>query len=152
MAEYSTSVTIRATPTQVFAYLVTASGITAWMGQFASLNARPGGTFAVDIAGSPIRGQFVEVDPPNRVVMTWGLAGSPDFPPGASTVSFTLTPIGNGTRVDVVHSGLPDDRVEGHVDGWVHFLARLRLVARGELLAQDDWMPLRRRGDPNRAD
>ena len=146
MAEYATSIAIRATPAQVFAYLVTAAGMTAWMGQHATLDPRPGGLFAVDIAGSPIRGEFVEVNPPHRVVMTWGLAGSAEFPAGASTVSFTLTATGDGTRVDVLHSNLPDDRVEGHVDGWAHFLPRLELVAQGTVVTDDDWVPLPRRG------
>ena len=145
MAEYATSIDIRATPAQVFTYLVTPAGMTAWMGQHATLDPRPGGVFAVDIAGSPIRGEFVDVDPPHRVVMTWGLAGSAEFPAGASTVSFTLTATDDGTRVDVVHSGLPDDRVEGHVDGWTHFLPRLQLAARGAPVANDDWTPLPRR-------
>jgi uncharacterized protein YndB with AHSA1/START domain len=141
MAEYATSIDIRATPSEVFEYLVTPEGMTAWMGQHAELDPRPGGTFAVDIAGSPIRGEFVEIDRPHRVVVTWGLAGSADFPPGASTVSFTLSSASGGTRVDVVHSGLPDDRVEGHVDGWAHFLPRLQLAAHGEPVADDDWKP-----------
>jgi uncharacterized protein YndB with AHSA1/START domain len=142
MAEYRTSIEIHATPDQVFDYLVTAEGLTAWMGEHAILEPAVGGVFRVDIAGAPIRGQYLEVDRPNRVVVSWGLAGSEEFPSGTSRVSFTLSPVNGGTFVDLVHSDLPEIRVEGHVDGWKHFLPRLAAAAGGEPLAIDDWIPL----------
>ena len=142
MAEYATSIDIEASPAEVFDYLVTPKGMTAWMGQHAVLDPRPGGLFEVNIAGSPIRGEYLEVDRPRRVVVSWGVAGSEEFPAGTSTVSFTLTPIGTATRVDLLHSGLPDARVEGHAYGWSHFLPRLGGVAAGRIAGEDHWMPL----------
>lgn len=141
MAEQVTSIEINAEPAVVFEYLVTPEAMTAWMGQHAVLEPRPGGVFAVDIAGSPVRGTYLEVEAPRRVVVSWGGAGNDDLPPGASTVAFTLTPTGQGARVDVVHSGLPDADVAGHVDGWSHFLARLVVVATGGDAGDDDWVP-----------
>ena len=61
------------------------------MGQRAELQAIPSGGFAVDINGVPVRGEYLEVDPPHRVVISWGMAGSDDLPPGGSRVEFTLT-------------------------------------------------------------
>lgn len=145
MAEYRSSIEIRATPDEVFDYLVTPSGMTAWMGQHATLEPHVGGVFQVDIAGSPIRGRYLEVVRPERVVVSWGVAGSAEFPAGTSRVSFTLTRTAGGTRVDLLHSDLPELRVGGHADGWAHFLARLTAVAQGEVLAADDWIPLPRR-------
>lgn len=142
MAEYATSIEIAAAPADVFDYLVTEAGMTAWMGQHAALDPRPGGRFAVDIAGFPIRGRYLEVERPHRVVVSWGVAGSHDLPPGASTVGFTLTPTAHGTRVDVMHSGLPAAQLAGHADGWAHFLSRLRVVAPGGDAGQDDWVPI----------
>jgi uncharacterized protein YndB with AHSA1/START domain len=148
MAEHSTSIEIRARAEQVFDHLVTPDGLTAWMGVRAVLDPRPDGVFEVDIAGSPIRGRYLEVERPRRVVVSWGLAGSDDLPAGASRVSFTLTPTGSGgTRVDVVHSGLPDALTAGHVDGWAHFLSRLLIVGEGGRAGIDDWTPLLPRGD-----
>lgn len=141
MAEYTTSIEIDAPPETVFEYLTTPAGMTAWMGQHAELDPRPGGNFAVDISGHPIRGEFLRVEPPTRVVVSWGLAGSTDLPAGASTVEFTLTAIDDGTRVDLVHSALPDAEVDGHVDGWSHFLPRLRLAAAGSDPGPDSWQP-----------
>lgn len=142
MPDFRTSIEIEAAPDVVFDYLVTPGGMTAWMGEFAVLEPRPGGRFDVDIAGFPIRGEYLEVDPPRRVVVSWGIAGSDDLPPGASTVSFELTAIGSGTRVDLTHSGLPDARVPGHRAGWAHFLPRLRGAGTGHPPGIDDWRPL----------
>lgn len=80
MAEYTTSIEINATPDEVFDYLVTPTGLTAWMGEHATLEPHPGGAFQVDIAGSPIRGQFLEVVRPRWVVVSWGVAAARNFP------------------------------------------------------------------------
>jgi uncharacterized protein YndB with AHSA1/START domain len=142
MAEHSSSIEIDASPDEVFAYLITPDGMTTWMGTRAVLDPRPDGVFEVDIAGTPVRGRYLAVDPPHRVVVSWGVAGSEDLPPGASTVSFTLTPTTSGTRVDLLHSGLPEPRVAGHRDGWAHFLPRLVIAARGDDPGLDQWQPL----------
>jgi uncharacterized protein YndB with AHSA1/START domain len=142
MAEYSTSIEIDAPPARVFDYLVTEAGMTAWMGQHATLAPEPGGEFAVDIAGYAIRGHYLQVERPHRVVVSWGVAASDDLPPGASTVEFRLTPIPHGTRVDLVHSQLPDTELHGHADGWTHFLPRLQTVATGGNAGPDDWRPI----------
>lgn len=141
MAEYTTSIEIEAEPSVVFDYLVTEAGMTAWMGQSAMLEPRAGGGFAVDIAGYAIRGEYLEVERPHRVVVSWGIAGSPDLPAAASTVAFTLSPTAQGTRVELVHSQLPDSELDGHADGWTHFLPRLRIVAAGGDPGDDDWVP-----------
>ena len=74
-------------------------------------------------------------------------SGSHDLPPGASTVEFRLTPAARGTRVDLVHSDLPDASLDGHADGWTHFLSRLEIVAAGGDAGPDDWVPIEARGD-----
>lgn len=141
MVEFETSIDIDAPPAAVFEYLVTEEGLTTWMGQHAALDARVGGAFAVDIAGHPVRGEFLALEPNSRVVVSWGFAGSDDLPPGASTVSFTLTPTETGTRVDLVHADLPDGEVRGHADGWRHFVPRLADAVLGRS-TPDHWRPL----------
>ena len=142
MAEHASSIEIDADPETVFDFLVTEAGLTAWMGQHARLDPRPGGEFAVDIAGYPVRGEYRVVDRPRRVVVTWGMVGSEALPPGASEVAFTLTPTAAGTRVDLLHSALPETVVPGHVDGWAHFLPRLAVVGAGGEPGADTWSPL----------
>lgn len=144
MPEFVTSIDIEAPPEVVFAHLTTAEGMVAWMGQHADLRPEPGGVFAVDINGTPVRGHYLELDPPRRVVVSWGIAGSDDLPAGASRVEFTLTPIEAGTRLDLRHSGLPDTRTDGHAKGWAHFLDRLTLAASDRDPGPDPWAPASR--------
>ena len=147
MAEFTASIEIAAAPEEVFDYFVTDAGITAWMGQYASLDARPGGGFAVDIAGYPVRGEYLVVERPSRVVVSWGFAGNDELPPGASTVSFTLTPTATGTLVALTHSDLPAPQLAGYAAGWGHFLPRLRLAGAGRDAGPDDWAPVAQETD-----
>lgn len=141
MAEHRNTIDIDASPEVVFPFLVTEKGMTAWMGQWASLEPVPGGSFAVDIAGYPVRGSYLIVDPPRRLVLSWGFAGNESLPPGASTVSFELIEIESGTRLKVVHTDLPDVDVAGHARGWDHFLPRLAVTVLGQCLPPDAWTP-----------
>lgn len=125
MAEFTTSIDIEAPPEIVFDHLVTTEGLLAWMGQRAEIDAQPGGVFSLDIDGNPIRGEYVTVDPHHTVVVTWGLLGSDILPAGSTRVEFHLTPIPVGTRVDLLHTGLPEDQVPPHAEGWPHFLGAL---------------------------
>ena len=125
----SASIHIEAEPERIFAYFTRPEAMVRWMGEFARLQATPGGEFAVDIRGVPVRGRYLEIDPPRRLVISWGHAGSEHLPPGASTLEVRLTPDGGGTRVEINHSGLPEPEATGHVAGWRHFLARLAQAA-----------------------
>lgn len=142
MAEYTTSIEIDARPEVVFEYLTTNAGMTAWMGQHASLDARPGGQFAVDIAGYAVRGSYLHVEPPTRVVVSWGIIGTPDLAAGSTTVEFRLSPTERGTLVELTHSELPDTALAGHRDGWEHFMPRLVIAASGGDAGADHWRPM----------
>jgi uncharacterized protein YndB with AHSA1/START domain len=99
-----------------------------------------GGLFQVDINGRDIAvGEFVDVDPPRRVVFTWGWQGSTDVPPGSSTIEVDLVPDGEATVVQFTHRGLPPGPAEAHVEGWDHFLPRLVTVAAGGDAGPDPW-------------
>ncbi|MBV2362269.1 SRPBCC family protein [Streptomonospora nanhaiensis] len=141
MAEFRDSVDIAAPPETVFEYLTTNAGMEAWMGRYADLDPTPGGRFAVDIAGHPVRGEYLHVERPSRVVVSWGFAGSEDLPAGASTVEFRLTATTTGTRLDLRHSNLPSAEVPGHADGWANFLPRLAVAGAGGDPGPDNWVP-----------
>jgi uncharacterized protein YndB with AHSA1/START domain len=101
------------------------------MGDYAILDAIPGGLFSIDINGVPVRGRYLELDPPHRLLISWGHAGSDILPPGASPVEITLTAIPEGTRVNIEHRDLPPEEAAKHVVGWAHFLGRLTIAALG---------------------
>jgi uncharacterized protein YndB with AHSA1/START domain len=136
--EFSTSIDIDAPPEIVFEHLTTPAGMVAWMGQHAELRPEPGGRFSVDIDGAAVRGEYLEVQAPTRVVVSWGMAGSEDLPPGSSRVEFTLTATANGTHLELRHTGLPDARVDGHTRGWARFLTALRDVATRSVSYRED--------------
>jgi uncharacterized protein YndB with AHSA1/START domain len=138
-AAYTTSVHIDAVPERVFDYFTKPEAIVRWMGDYAALDPTPGGEFTLDINGVPVRGRYLEVDPPRRLLLSWGHAGSNRLPPGASTVEITLTPSDGGTTVTIVHSGLPAAEADQHRLGWPHFLERLVIAAPGGDPGADPW-------------
>lgn len=141
MPDFSTSIEIEAPREVVFAHLTQAEHMVSWMGQHAELRAVPGGKFAVDVNGYLIRGEYLEVDPPKRIVVSWGMTGAADLPPGSSRVEFVLTPTAAGTHLTLIHSGLPDSRAKTHSAGWANYLARLQAAAHGSDPGPDEWLP-----------
>ncbi len=135
------TVHIDAPPERVYEYLTRPAAIVAWMGEHALADARPGGRLALDIKGAPVRGRFVHLDPPHRLVISWGYAGSAVLPPGASTVEIRLIADRGGTRVELEHRDLPDGQRPGHISGWTHYLTRLALAAAGRDPGPDPGMP-----------
>jgi uncharacterized protein YndB with AHSA1/START domain len=101
-----------------------------WIGEWADLRPEPGGTFALDLSKTPVRGEYVEVAPPRRVVFTWGVAGKDSLPPGSTTVEIVLTADGPDTIVELFHHDLPAEELDSHLKGWTAMLDRLVRVTR----------------------
>jgi uncharacterized protein YndB with AHSA1/START domain len=99
-----------------------------WMGVGAELNPAPGGSFRIDVDGEHIaRGEFREVDPPYRLVMTWGWEGDPEVAPGTTTVEITLTADEGGTLLRLRHTGLPNlGQMDAHREGWAMYTGKLK--------------------------
>jgi uncharacterized protein YndB with AHSA1/START domain len=117
---------IQAPPEVVFPYFTDPALIVAWIGERAELDPRPGGVFALDMGDVAAHGVYLAVEPPYRVVFTWGIPGDDALPPGGSTVEVVLTPDGDDTLVVLTHRGLPASRIGDHRAGWEHQLGRLR--------------------------
>jgi uncharacterized protein YndB with AHSA1/START domain len=138
-APYTAAVHIDADPERVFDYFTRPEAIVRWMGDYAALDPVPGGQFTLDINGVPVRGRYLVVDRPHRLLLSRGHAGSDRLPPGASTVEVTLTPHNGGTTVTIVHAGLPAPEDRQHRQGWPHFLDRLVIAAAGGDPGPDPW-------------
>jgi uncharacterized protein YndB with AHSA1/START domain len=119
------SVRIAATPDVVFPYFTDATLMREWIGHWTSSEPWSGGAFAVDFERAPVRGSYLAVEPPHRVVFTWGIAGNDVLPAGSSTVEVTLRADGEDTIVELVHRGLPEARKADHQSGWTALLATL---------------------------
>ena len=139
-------IAIDASPETVWQFLVDPEKATRWMGQRATLDPQPGGVYNVEvIPGHIASGEFVELDPPRRLVQTWGWDAGEDgprsVPPGSSTIEFELIPDGNGTIVRFTHRDLPDAAAaESHAHGWDHYFERLAIAAPGGDAGPDPWL------------
>jgi uncharacterized protein YndB with AHSA1/START domain len=134
-------VRIDARPETVFEFFVDPGKMARWKGTDADLDPRPGGVYRVGgiAGGATVVGEFVEVEPPTRLVFTWGWEGDPDVPPGSSTVEVTLTADGEATVLRLVHRDLPAGQGRKHMEGWHHFMPRLATAAIGRDPGPDPW-------------
>jgi uncharacterized protein YndB with AHSA1/START domain len=130
------TVDIAAPPERVFRALTT-DEVTKWWGSdemyrttsFTS-DLRVGGKWRSDgkgADGSPffVEGEYLEIDPPRKLVQTWRPQWEPDLPP--TTITYRLEPIDGGTRVTVRHEGFGANRAscDGHSNGWTRVLGWL---------------------------
>jgi uncharacterized protein YndB with AHSA1/START domain len=124
---------VDAPPETVFSYFTDPEKYRRWMGREAELDPRPGGLYRVKVSDlGAVSGRYVEVDPPRRVIFTWGWEGNDEVPPGSSTVEVTLEADGDATIVRLRHTGLPGDESRAlHGQGWTHYLSRLSVAGAG---------------------
>jgi uncharacterized protein YndB with AHSA1/START domain len=125
---------IDASPETIFDFFTDPAKAVQWMGEQATLDPRPGGVYRVAMNEQYVAmGEYLEIDPPRRVVFTWGWKdGLQQMPPGSSTVEVTLTPDGDATVVRLIHRDIPTpEAAESHRSGWNRFLPQLAAVAAG---------------------
>ena len=125
-------VQISASQETVYSYFTDASKMTRWQGIAARLDPQPGGEFFCDLDDNMVmEGKFLELDPFNKIVFTFGWQGHPVVSPGSTRVEVTLEPAEGGTLLTLRHLDLPADEREMHGHGWDFFLARLVIAAPG---------------------
>jgi len=123
------TVEIEATPERVFQAISTEEVCQWWVraGVFDtrewSADVRVGGRWrATGVArGNPytLEGEFLEVDPPNKLVQTWRTVGAPGPAGAETTVAYHLEPTEHGTRVTLRHWGFGTRQAtEGNGLGW----------------------------------
>ncbi len=137
-------ISIAARPETVWEFLVDPEKACRWMGLSATLEPRPGGVYRVEVLpGTVARGVFVELDPPRRLVYTWGWeSGASPLPPGSTTIEIELIPDDeDGTTVHFTHRDLPSsEAAAAHTHGWEHYLERLVVAAAGGDPGADPWL------------
>ena len=130
---------IAARPSIVFEAMTTAEGVAAWFGPddvpvvHAEMDARVGGAYRVHFRTLDGRdheacGEFLEVVPPRRIVMSWSWAfgGVPEESGRISRVEIELTPIADGTELTFTHARLWSEASEkSHAWGWSRALEKL---------------------------
>ena len=120
-------------PAKVWAALTTAEGLSAWFGEEAAIDLRPGGSARMRFGSEFSVDMRVErVEEPTVFGFTWQIYGLPEDDPRRTYVEFTLEPTGAGTRLRVVETGfaqLPEDAYRAAYDsntkGWASELGEL---------------------------
>jgi uncharacterized protein YndB with AHSA1/START domain len=123
----------------VFELLTTARGLLEWIAVDAECEPAPGGVIRWRHEnGAVMSGRFLTVEPPSRVVFSYGWErGGPDVPPGSTEVEIVLDSHDAGTRLRLVHRRLSRDVAREHQAGWRWFLGRLAERSRGEAAARN---------------
>jgi uncharacterized protein YndB with AHSA1/START domain len=143
---------IRARPATVFGLLSTAEGLTAWWGPddlpvlSAEADVRVGGRFRVrfrtiDGAEHECAGEFLEVEPPVRIVMSWRWTsgGEPEESGRVSRVEMHVRPHETGAELTLVHADLLNAATEaGHRGGWTGALDKLQARLSGVARASEE--------------
>lgn len=124
---------LQAPPERVFEALIRPDLYRQWMGPEGSttdvseMDPVPGGRLAFTVGFSDgfsvlIQGEYITVDPPNRISHTWLVEGD-DV---ATTVTIDLHASGSGTQLVLVHEGFSETEDRDQNDGgWRHQLDRL---------------------------
>lgn len=127
------SVEIAAPPERVFRALASKEVVDWWVrpGVFNTTewtgDVRVGGRWRATgvVQGQPyaLEGEFLEIDPPRRLVYTWHRVGTPGTP---TTVTCLVERLARGTRVTLRHSGFTSREANASVCvGWETSFERL---------------------------
>lgn len=127
------TMTLARPPREVWPALTTSEGLSAWFGERATIDLRPGGAASMTFAGGiSVEMRVERVEEPSVFAYTWRLPNLPEEDPRRTYVEFTLEPAGDGTLLRVTETGfaqLPADirreTYESHRDGWSRELAEL---------------------------
>jgi uncharacterized protein YndB with AHSA1/START domain len=128
------TVRIAAPPETVWTFWTEPHRLAEWWGSDAEVVAEPGGRFRVVMESGPVmRGTFTALDPPHRLVFTFGWEHNPPgepLAPESTRVEVTLTPDGGETVLLLRHFDMPATHAADHEKGWRHFVGeRLAAVA-----------------------
>ncbi len=137
---------IAAPPDQVYAALVSSEALTAWLppmgmtGTFDRFDPRPGGSYRLvlryaDASASGgkatgdtdvVESRFVDLVPGVRVVQAVELVSDDPAYAGTMTMTWEVTEVSGGTRVDIIADNVPDGIVaDDHAAGLASSLLNL---------------------------
>lgn len=123
---------IAASPETVFSFFTDPTKMVKWQGVAARLAPEVGGEFFCDLDdGVVMEGKFLEIDPFERLVFSFGWQGHPVVSPGSTRVEVVFEESTEGTLLTLKHHDLPADEQDMHTHGWTFYLERLEIVAGG---------------------
>jgi activator of HSP90 ATPase len=109
------TVTFTVPPQLVYEALMDSQQHAAFTGGPAKISREVGGEFST--FDGYITGKNIELVPDKRIVQSWRAV---DWDADVfSTVTFELTPVPEGTRLDFTHTDLPDGTEPEFTQGWI---------------------------------
>ncbi|MGI9610092.1 MAG: SRPBCC family protein [Acidimicrobiia bacterium] len=119
---------VPAAPLAVYRHFTDPELLVQWWPEQATVDERADGLYEFAWPGQDVRllGQYIVTEPGSRLVFTWSFTHEPLAP---STVDVQFEAADEGTRLTIehTHGDDPDER-QGYVDGWKHFVERLRAI------------------------
>jgi uncharacterized protein YndB with AHSA1/START domain len=116
--DFTVSEVIPATPEQIYAAWLSSAGHTGMTGaKRAESGAAVGDPFTAH--DGYITGKNLALEPGRRIVQSWRTTRFTEADPD-SRIEVTLEPVPGGTRVTLVHSGVPDGHTGYQDGGWQH--------------------------------
>ncbi len=116
--------TIGARPETVFSFFTDSARWASWWGAGSTIDPRVGGAIRiVHPGGVEVTGEILELQPPERIVFTYGYASGAPIAPGASRVTIRLAPHADGTQLHLTHDFADQEPRDQHVQGWRFQLA-----------------------------
>jgi len=129
-------IVIRARPETVFRYFTDSSRFAAWWGPGSMIDPEVGGKVFVRHPGAvEAAGEIVEIEPPRKIVFTYGYASGEPIGVGESLVTITLAEHPEGTRLDLEHAFADGAARDHHVQGWRYQLSVFANVVANEVNA-----------------
>jgi glutathione S-transferase len=119
----------QAPPERLFAAFTERALMQGWYGPegmtvpHCEVDARVGGGYRIEMHGaegnvSIVTGVFREIEPPRRLVFTWGWLNGAGRNP-ETVVALTFTPRDGGTDLELIQTGfLKEEFRLGHIEGW----------------------------------
>jgi len=113
------TVLIQAPREIVFSYFTDSARWARWWGKGSTIDPRIGGAvLLVQPGGMQVAGEILEIDPPARLVFTYGYVSGTPMPVGASLVTLRLEDDRQGTRLDLSHEFADEKVRDDFVQGW----------------------------------
>ena len=132
--------TIRADQATVYAAWTTPAELQRWQApgplhvSLAEMDVRVGGSYRIhmvepDGVVHKVSGVYAEVDPPRKLVYTWGWES--DNPVKDSVVTIEFHERGDSTDVVLTHAIANDKERASHAGGWTSILEKLDTICSG---------------------
>lgn len=126
-------VLIRADRDLVFRFFTDSERFARWWGEGSRIDPQVGGEVRICYPGGVVAlGSVLALEPPQRIVFSYGYERGEPIGPGSSRVEITLREVAEGTSVHLQHDFADANVRDHHRDGWRYHLSVFAHVAAEE--------------------